>query len=53
MAGFVVFWGIIITTATRSVKLPLIEVNSTEVALLPNVCEAMGSYVLGMIAPRL
>jgi hypothetical protein len=22
-------------------------------ALLPRVCEAMGSYVLGMIAPRL
>jgi hypothetical protein len=37
----------------RSVKLPLIEVNSTEAVLLPNVCEAIGSYVLGISHPRL
>jgi hypothetical protein len=27
--------------------------NEMVLALLPRVCEAMGSYVLGMIAPRL
>jgi hypothetical protein len=32
---------------------PGIEVKVTSAAALLKVCEAMGSYVLGIIAPRL